>query len=106
MIFLFHFTSHNQSLEGFNNTSTVKVYDIDTNNFIELLVCGKIVICQGVLLNKSGSITIFSEQYRPIEDIRFNVHSNEGTLYTNGEFYSSKPLSGFFNFTYLLASTK
>ena len=95
--------SLNSSLERFNNTSTVKVYNEGSDNYIELLICGKIVICQGALSNKTGTITVFPEQYRPIDDIRFYGGHNDGTLYKNGEFNSSQTLSGFFNFTYLLA---
>lgn len=91
----------NSSLETLTTPNTVKVYDEGNGNYIELLICGKIVICQGALLNKTGTITIFQEKYLPITNIRFYVNGNDATLYTSGEFYSSKTLSGFFNFTYL-----
>ena len=92
----------NSSLETLTTPNTVKVY-VNGGEYIELLICGKIVICQGALSNKTGTITTFPEKYRPIEDMRFNVHGNDGTLYKNGEFFSSSTLNGFFNFTYLLA---
>ena len=94
--------SVNSSLETLTTPNTVKVYE-DGGDYIELLICGKIVICQGVLSNKTGTITTFPEKYLPIVNIRFYVNGIDATLYTNGEFFSSKALSGFFNFTYLLA---
>ena len=94
----------NSSLETLTTPNTVKVYDEGNDNYIELLLYGKIVICQGALSNKTGTITTFPEQYRPIKDIRFNAHgNNDGTLYKNGDFYSNQAIGGFFNFTYLLA---
>ena len=93
----------NSSLETLTIPNTVKVYDNGSDDYIELLICGKIVICQGVLSNKTGTITTFPEKYLPIVNIRFYVNGIDATLYTDGGFYSSKTLSGFFNFTYLLA---
>ena len=92
----------NSSLETLTTPNTVKVY-VNESNYIELLICGKTVICQGALSNKTGTITTFPEKYLPITNIRFYVNGNDATLYTNGEFFSNKTLSGFFNFTYLLA---
>ena len=91
------------SLETLTTPNTVKIYDEGSNNYIELLLCGKIVICQGNISNKTGKITIFPEIYRPTTNIRFCVGGTDATLYTNGEFYSSLTLIGYFNFTYLLA---